>query len=432
MATRLWAYVAPTYWHDADEPPNVPYSTMWQDTTSADPGDTGFVNGVPLKALARPNKTLISQSHTNTEYGTYVRTANSGIAYPHNELGWSIVTVPLVGAQTISGDFRALFYARANSSPVASAQMRIKVVSNDGQTTRGVLLEGHTDSTVGSYGIPLGYSGTYQPYTFWFPRGLTDGTWATLSSVDAQDGDRIVIEVGARLFSFTTTTEVWLEQGGHPDATVSGYDRFHTPDPLGSSGLRSNWLEFSQDLNLVGQLKSQIDVPYDGWAGLHIPATTTQEPILGQVDLDVQDVGYIIELRNITGTLDVDVQDVGYLVLALSGTMDVAVDLVTDTRQIKGAPLTVATLPTNYLDPVLFTQETFIRFNPITVSLATMLAPQVDIPITVPAPRPTQPGEIPEAPGTFGPPVVGGIDIRALYGITVTMTTPVIENGQPT
>ena len=87
-----------------------------------------------------------------------------------------------IGAQTISGNVKAQFLAdESNADANSTLQMLIRVVASDGTTVRGTLL------SHGTYGNELGTT----------TRNTTFPSTA-LSSLDALDGDYIVIEVGFR------------------------------------------------------------------------------------------------------------------------------------------------------------------------------------------------------------------------------------------
>lgn len=103
--------------------------------------------------------------------------------------GASALAVQFIGeplsAQTISGTIKGQARFRNsldNSGDNASTRLLIRVVSNDGSVVRGTLL------SLGAYGPGSVLSSAFTN------RILADGD--ALSSVDAQDGDRLVVEVG--------------------------------------------------------------------------------------------------------------------------------------------------------------------------------------------------------------------------------------------
>ena len=138
-------------------------------------------------------------------------------------LGMQFVSDPL-SAQTISGTVKCQMLVRdPDGSVQVTSRLLIKVVSNDGSSVRGTLLE------IGDYS-----AGTF--FNTFPTRNKTFADGDALSSVDASAGDRLVIELGCNnpngdevRFSFgasiplsdlpeneTTTTNLapWIELSG--------------------------------------------------------------------------------------------------------------------------------------------------------------------------------------------------------------------------
>jgi len=173
MATRL-------YFH-GNGPNNmyVPsvepaYSAEWERTTAA------------VRRYLSKNKrnTVNSDSAWGSEY-------ESG---PQNDtLLRQFISDPLDGAQTISGTVKGQIRCRESDAAADFCRaLVIKVVSGDGSTVRGVLLSHFPDSLTSEFATSLTNRN--------FPPSLS------LNQVEAQDGDRIVVELGFRAFNNVTTT----------------------------------------------------------------------------------------------------------------------------------------------------------------------------------------------------------------------------------
>lgn len=98
-----------------------------------------------------------------------------------------------IDAQTITGTVEGVLQCReAIAGLDQRAQLVVRVVSNDGTVVRGTLLALDTGSLASEF------SDTAEQSRY-FPKGSTG---ATVSSVAAQAGDRIVVEVGYRQHGF--------------------------------------------------------------------------------------------------------------------------------------------------------------------------------------------------------------------------------------
>lgn len=151
-----------------------------------------------------------------------------------NVLDRQYVSAPL-NAQTISGTFSA-WVQGLESTTAADAwlQIVIRVVSGDGATQRGVLYAGSTATAV---------SATAGAENQEFGTALASRIKSALAltSVAAQAGDRLVIEVGYRAITANTNT-----------ATLRYGDPTGSTDPTLSAGSTSTttppYVELSQDL----------------------------------------------------------------------------------------------------------------------------------------------------------------------------------------
>lgn len=146
------------------------------------------------------------------------------------------VSDPLDGAQTISGTVKGMAKLFENST---SADMRsqvvIRVVSEDGSTVRGTLLAADTSALSNEWGASNS-SRRKMPLNWSAP-----GT--SLSSVSAQDGDRIVVEIGFRSHNSLSTVYTGSMRLGDAAGSVDAPETEAT-----SSSAERAWLEFSQTL----------------------------------------------------------------------------------------------------------------------------------------------------------------------------------------
>lgn len=97
-----------------------------------------------------------------------------------------------LAAQTISGTVKGQAWCREGSSTMdAMSQVVIRVVSGDGTIVRGTLLAAHSEALSSEWGAGAGARNRKFPLAALSP--------ATVTNVVAQAGDRIVVELGARV-----------------------------------------------------------------------------------------------------------------------------------------------------------------------------------------------------------------------------------------
>jgi hypothetical protein len=210
MATRL-------YLPNVAAPPVTPtFDAAWGVTASADRASTRSqkLHGTPVVAKTSGTETSTS---------------------PINVLNRQYISAPLNGAQTITGTVQGTIRAgESNAAADMRAQTVIRVVSNDGTVVRGTLWA--ADASALSSEFPITGSAVSKQFPL---AALTP--W-TLTSVAALDGDRIVIEVGARAHNVVATAyshTLHLGDAGATDlSTVEGTNSANPP-----------WFEFSQTLN---------------------------------------------------------------------------------------------------------------------------------------------------------------------------------------
>jgi hypothetical protein len=160
---------------------------------------------------------------------------------PADVSGRQFVSAPLA-AQTISGTFSLVVYcAEGNGAANMSLQAVLRVVSGDGSTVRGTLYAGHSaanNATPGALGEEMPTPGAAATRIM---------SAVALSSVVVQDGDRLVVEIGARAANSVTTSYATFLQWGDP---ASGSDYALTSGLTDATGIP--WVELSQVLNFAG------------------------------------------------------------------------------------------------------------------------------------------------------------------------------------
>jgi hypothetical protein len=205
------------YYSDTAAPVSVTPAAGWDVTANA--GTSGLL------------------SRTRTNYGGAAFTASQPGTGGANEDALHVVMVsdPIVGA-TITGTVKGQIFAReANTLTDARAQIVVKVVSNDGSTVRGTLIDFDTAALSSEFNISGGTIINRK-----FPRGGA----VSVTSVAAQNGDRIVVEVGHRNHG-TNTGVVRINAGATVSPTTDAPEDETTDDAAGSY---AGWLEFSQTL----------------------------------------------------------------------------------------------------------------------------------------------------------------------------------------
>lgn len=138
-------------------------------------------------------------------------------------------------AQAIAGTVKGQLLAGEGASDHDfQAQMVINLVSNDGASLRGVLLDFSSAGLVSEFVVSA--AGQNRK----FPVGWT-GAGAALAGVAALAGDRLVIEVGARCFNATGV----FRYGGMGLGDSASTD---LPEDETTTAALNAWIEFSQNL----------------------------------------------------------------------------------------------------------------------------------------------------------------------------------------
>lgn len=146
------------------------------------------------------------------------------------------VSSPLSGAQTISGAIKSIIRAQeSNAAADMRAQCVIWVMKSDG-TSRGTLIATDTSALSNEFNTSL--------RDIKYPKGWT-GSGTTPTSVAAQDGDRIVVELGYRKHENATTSRTGTLSLGNPEGT-------DCPEDETTTTANTPWIEFADTLTFQG------------------------------------------------------------------------------------------------------------------------------------------------------------------------------------
>lgn len=191
-----------------------------------------------------PNwSTLMSPTPTGSWSGLNTRTDTDTVSTGNLDILLAQFVSDRLDAQTISGTLKGQMRASESSTNAnMRSQVIVRVVSADGLTVRGTLYGG--DLTAGS-GSPTSEWAT----TLTNRRFPSGSGGVALSSVDAQLGDRIVIEVGCRAHNTSSTTYTATLQFGYED--FNGFDL--PEDETNTAGQGNPWFEFSDDIAFFTQ-----------------------------------------------------------------------------------------------------------------------------------------------------------------------------------
>jgi hypothetical protein len=162
--------------------------------------------------------------------------------YDTDHLDRQFVSNPITGDQTISGTVKGQIMVRefADNDDVDMVAIHIYVLSNDCSTLRGTLL---------GWGV---YGPTSEFINNATCRNKKIAVGDTLTSVDALDGDRIVVEIGYTYSVYGTTPEAAAKWGDDGDDLPE--DETQTTDGVG-------WIEFSANINHSGLPENESSTP---------------------------------------------------------------------------------------------------------------------------------------------------------------------------
>lgn len=191
---------------------------------------------------------VTSKTSTAMATKTFEEPSSTG----QDSLARQYVSKPLSGAQTITGTVKGQIRAAENDAGSdGRSQLKIRVVSNDGSTVRGTLLDYDTAGLANEWATTL----TNRR----FPR--TAGS--ALTSVNALDGDRIVFEIGVRIHAVPLGSDQYSIRFGDTGSTDLAEDETTTTDNV-------PWIEFSQTLTIGGSANT---LTFSGGGGITIGAT---------------------------------------------------------------------------------------------------------------------------------------------------------------
>jgi len=203
------------------------FAAEWDDTTIFDP-----IGNALRRELTNPRGA--SSFATITVAEDAGQTANE-----LDHLFVQFVSAPLA-AQTIAGTAKGRIRASESGAAAnARSQCVIRVVSNDGTTVRGTLYAGDTAALASEWATSL------------TNRQMPRGTSVNLSSVDAQLGDRIVVEIGGRMHNTVTNQFGTTLRIGEAGAGDLPEDETDTND-------LNPWIEFSQTLRFARATKAGL------------------------------------------------------------------------------------------------------------------------------------------------------------------------------
>lgn len=214
------------------------------------PASTGTAAAVSpnISALWNTNPSLVRLYMPRTKTNTAMEddsaaTYSESSATAGNMVHRQYISDPLPFAQTISGTFRLIVRAaETDAAADATLQVHIRVLSNDGTTSRGNLYAGQSaalNSTIGALGQEMATTPTTRVFNN-----------IALNSISAQANDRICVEIGHRYANTSATTYGASLTFG--DASAVADHAFNAT----STAQLVPYIEFSQDLFRVTTSRS--------------------------------------------------------------------------------------------------------------------------------------------------------------------------------
>lgn len=172
----------------------------------------------------------------------------------------------LLSAKTIAGTIAfAIRCQEANADANAFIHLHIYVTQGDSDTPRGTLLSDYIGAN-----------------EFSTTNGGISASGISLSSVAAQAGDRIVIEIGAQLQNtHTTARNILISYGGTATTDLAGTN---------TTAARPKWIEFSENLPFVSKLSSLTDdfddnsldgAKFSNWGGGNVTEANQRLEVVG-------------------------------------------------------------------------------------------------------------------------------------------------------
>lgn len=211
------------------------YFSPYEDKTSVAPA---WASVWEAQIGTPPRATLRTEPYGLGSTNTFTLTKGAA-TNPYDIAFGQFISEP-IGAQTISGTFSMVLPCfESVATNEMYLQVVIRVVSNNGSVVRGTLYAGQTLTST---------SATITAANYEFSAAATNTRMLSavaLSSVAAQEGDRIVVEVGARFCTATSGISGTMMTNCKEDA----FDDLPLVNDFNdvNNYLRS-WIEFSGDL----------------------------------------------------------------------------------------------------------------------------------------------------------------------------------------
>lgn len=184
--------------------------------------------------------TRLQMETTKSGTSAASRTGGGGVAGAGSVLLAQYVS-RAIGAQTISGTIKGQIRAReVNAGINARAQLVARVIGPDG-TVRGTLVAAQAEALSSEFSTGL--------FNRKFP--LAALSPVTVTSVVAQDGDHVVIEVGAL-----------VDDNGIDEVTIQVLDNAASDlaEDETSGAANNPWIEFSADIAAQGEAASATPI----------------------------------------------------------------------------------------------------------------------------------------------------------------------------
>jgi hypothetical protein len=195
-------------------------------------------------------------------------TAITGVSVPENSATspYDVLIRQYVSealqAQTISGTVKGQLCAHEQGNYDHCRAILIRVFSGDGATERGTLYSEFPESIAGEF-----YQSALGGRNIYFPASTS------VSDVEAQAGDRIVIEIGYRSFNTSTSnwySGFWLGDNGATDLPENETDTNESKVP---------WIEFSQDITFLSSIRVHqvfVQIEYEPGVSTTTSASTSR------------------------------------------------------------------------------------------------------------------------------------------------------------
>lgn len=177
----------------------------------------------------------------NTALGT--SNPSKALAGPRDWIQQMYVSDPIVGGP-LDGHFRGMWFSHESSGVVDGlAQVRVRLMNNAGTVDKATLIDLHAVTPFATYAAhEFGAAGVPTQRRVPLPELWDHATLGKLlTPADAVDGDRVVIEIGMRIYDPAGTTRQYHFTNGDPNAEA---------DASEVEGVAAGrpWFEFSVDL----------------------------------------------------------------------------------------------------------------------------------------------------------------------------------------